>query len=116
MISEQEFELMKVGYDANIVLADFLDEYEPELPEFDPNDETQVKDVIRAFVISEFERISDALKQRALNGLEYITAQSADSALKYWNGSLACFDPPDDARLLYRWTLDILEEHIKTKS
>jgi hypothetical protein len=88
-----------------------IDELWPRYDSLDPNNEAEMKDIIREDIIPYFQELSNERKESALKGLRYILSLSDEDINSEWDGILPGFDLPNDPRDLFIWMQEVFEEH-----
>lgn len=105
--------------DALMFLVEYMgnDDLESMWDDIDGNDEIYIKNLIRPRVINMYDAISTGdrqiksnLKRRGIEGLKYMISCDPTIAQGAWSNNYGSFPPPNDARNLFKWVLEIILE------
>jgi hypothetical protein len=69
----------------------------------DPNDELEVKRVIRDLIVPHSQSLSEAASERIKLSYQYYLSQPESDFGRVYDSNLCPFDAPDDPRLFFVW-------------
>lgn len=90
-----------------------MDDEGARLAALDPNNEKQMKEIIKSDIVGFYmkELNKDKYRKEAIDGLKHALDCPTEHLHQYWNSNLIAFDLPDDPRDLFIWIKEVFEEY-----